>query len=424
MRSFLFFLVAAVVLAGVFWMVRPAALGDAHGLYALVDSYVPAAATWREGYLKATGQPVAANPAPAAAAPAASAAKAKPSVVVTTVAAETRSLDLTFEGLGTVQSMASVVIKPRVDSQVLEVPVAEGANVKVGDLLFKLDDGALRAQLATSEAQIAKDKAMLEQNQHDLARNQDLLKQKFVAPQIVETSQTTVNQTQAQIGVDEGQRDAIKRQIGYMEIRSTVNGRIGSIAAKPGAAVKSGDTLATVNQIDPIYVSFAVPQDRLGDLRAAMASGKAKVSLRDNPKAPTGSIAFIENAVDTTTGTVLVKATMPNPTETLWPGAFANVVLVTGTEPDALTVPSDAVQVGQKGSFVFVAKDGKALLRLIKIERVAGDLTVVKSGVEAGDQVVVTGQMGLSDGAPIAMGKPAGNDNGGKTTSEKTASQG
>ena len=416
MRVFFFLLVCVVAISGVFWMSRPAAVGDAGGLYALVDQYVPAAAAWRTGYLHSTGQPTATTPVAAAPTPAAA---AKPAVLVATKPAELKTLDLTFEGLGTVQSMASIIIKPRVDSQVVEVPVAEGAAVKAGDLLFKLDDAALKAQLATAEAQIAKDKALLDQNKHDLARNEDLLKQKFVAPQVVETSQTTVTQTTAQIGVDEGQRAAIQRQIGYMEIRSSINGRIGSIAAKPGAAVKSGDTLATVNQIDPIYIAFAVPQDQLGNLRAAMAAGKAKVTLKDDPKAPAGTIAFIENAVDTTTGTVVVKAAMPNSSEKLWPGAFAKIVLVTGTEDNVLTVPSDGVQIGQKGSFVFVAKDGKAVLKPVTVERVAGDVTVVTSGLAAGDQIVISGQMALTNGADVTTSMPATSQ-----TPEKTASQG
>ena len=386
-------------------------------MYALADSSMPAAAAWRIATLPALGLAVVPNTAAAAAKPA---AKGKPPVVVTTVAAELKTLDLSFEGLGTVQSMASLIIKPRVDSQVLEVAVAEGAAVKPGELLFKLDDAALRAQLATSEAQIAKDKALLEQNKHDLTRNQDLLKQKFVAPQIVEASQTTVSQTEAQIGVDNGQRAAIMRQIGYMEIRASIGGRIGSIAAKPGAAVKSGDTLATVNQIDPIYVSFAVPQNRISSMRAAMAAGNAKVTLKDDPSAPAGKIGFMENTVDSATGTVLVKAVMPNPAENLWPGAFANIVLVTGSQANAMTVPTDAVQIGQKGSFVFVAKDGKAVLKLIKVERAAGDVTVVSSGIEAGDQIVVTGQTALTNGADISI-KDGKSD---QPAVEKTASQG
>ena len=431
MRTFSFLVFSVAALAAVLWMSRPAALGDAGGLYALLDTAAPAAAGWRANYLR-FADPAAATAGPAAVAKADPAAKTAgkpkaPPVLVMTKPAELRTLDLTFEGLGTVQAIASLVIKPRADSQIVEVAVAEGAAVKAGDLLFKLDDTALKAQLAQADAQIAKDRAQLDQNKRDLARNQDLLKQKFVAPQVVEMAQTTLNQTTAQIAVDEALRNGIVTSLSYMRIRASVSGRIGSIAAKAGATVKAGDTLATVNQIDPIYIAFAVPQNRLGDLRAAMAAGKAKVRLRDDPAAPAGSIAFIENAVDTTTGTVSIKASMPNRDEKLWPGAFANVVVVTGTEDNVLVVPSDAVQVGQKGSYVFVAIVGHASLKLVKVERVAGDLTVIASGLSAGDQVVVQGQMALTDGAELAPAKPAeAQDSKTKSgsTESRTASQG
>ena len=405
MRGFLFVIFALLALAGADWMFRPAALGDPGGVIAYVDKAVPQLAAWRADYLHLPAQ--ASAPAVVAAGAAAPAKPRAPPAVVVTAKAQTKALDLTFEALGTVQPMASVTLKPRVDGQITQLAVAEGAAVKQGDLIFKFDDKALTSQLAQADAQIAKDKALLEQNKHDLARDDDLLKQKFIAPQVRETHLTTLNQTTAQIAVDNGIRNGILTQLTYLEIRSPLTGRIGSIGTKAGASVKSGDTLAVINQIEPIYVSFAVPQDRIGDLRAAMAAGKATVRLRDDAKAPTGKIAFMENAVDSSTGTLQVKAAMPNPAEQLWPGAAANIVLVTGTEDNALTVPSSAVQVGQKGTFVFVAKDGKAKIKQVTVERVAGPLTVIASGLSPDEDVVVSGQLALTDGAEIAPAKPA-----------------
>jgi len=409
MRGFWFMIFALLALAGVVWFARPAAVGDPGGIIAYVDRTAPQLAAWRIDYLHLP--PVSGAPATVAAASTATAAapakpKAPPAVVVT-AKAETKRLDLTFEALGTVQPMASVTLKPRLDGQITQLAVAEGAAVRQGDLIFKFDDKAQTSQLAQADAQIAKDKALLEQNKHDLARDDDLLKQKFIAPQVRETHLTTLNQTTAQIAVDNGIRNGILTQLTYLEIRSPLTGRIGSIGTKAGASVKSGDTLAVINQIEPIYVSFAVPQDRIGDLRAAMAAGKASVRLRDDAKAPTGKIAFMENAVDSSTGTIQVKAAMPNPAEQLWPGAAANIVLVTGTEDNALTVPSSAVQVGQKGTFVFVAKDGKAKIKQVTVERVAGPLTVIASGLSPDEDVVVSGQLALTDGAEIAPAKPA-----------------
>lgn len=415
MRGFLFMVFSLLALTAVLWMTRPATVGDPGGLFAMVDRSVPQLAAWRTDFLHLPTQ--AAIPAAGAAAPAAPAKPKAPPAVVVTAKAETKKLDLTFGALGTVQPMASVTLKPRLDGQITQLAVAEGAVVKQGDLIFKFDDKAQTSQLAQADAQIAKDKALLEQNKHDLARDDDLLKQKFIAPQVRETHLTTLNQTTAQIAVDNGVRNGILTQLTYLQIRSPLTGRIGSIAPKAGATVKSGDTLAVINQIDPIYITFAVPQDRLGELRAAMAAGKAVVRLRDDAKAPTGQIAFIENTIDSTTGTLQVKAAMPNPSEQLWPGAAANIVLVTGSQDNALTVPSGAVQVGQKGTFVFVAIDGKAQIKPVTVERVAGPLTVISSGLSAGEDVVVSGQLALTDGADIAPGKPA-------EASAKPASQG
>jgi len=417
MRGFSFLIFSLAALAIVFWMSRPVAIGDPGGLFALIDRTLPQAAAWRASYLHLPDP--AATTATVAATAASSKPKAPPAVVVT-AKAEIKTLELTFSGLGTVQSMASVTLKPRVDGQITAVPVAEGAAVNAGDLLFKFDDTALKAQLAQADAQIAKDKALLEQNKHDLARDDELLKQKFIAPQIRETAATTLNQTTAQIALDTALRTGIVTQLSYMEIHASVAGRIGSIATKAGAAVKSGDTLAVLNQIDPIYVSFAVPQNLIGELRSAMTAGKAEVRLRDDAKAPAGKIAFIENAVDTASGTVQAKASMPNPGEKLWPGAFANVVLITGTESNVLTVPSAAVQIGQKGPYVFAVKDGKASLKLVTVERVSGDLTVLSAGLSAGEDVVVQGQMALTNGADVTTAKTGE----AKTAPEKTASAG
>ena len=427
MRGFFIGLGILLAIAAAVWVVRPAGVGDPGGLIAMADKTFPAAALYRAQNYPYAGQPMAsadkgkiaeAKPADKAPKP------GKPPVVVVLQAVEQKAVPITFNGIGTVQAIASVNIKPRLDSQVVEVPVAEGASVKQGDLLFQLDDKSLRSQLAQADAMIAKDTALLEQNKHDLARAEDLLKQKFIAPQVLETAQTTLNQTTAQIGVDNGAKNNLVTQLGYMQLRAPVSGRIGSIAAKSGATVKSGDTLASVNQIDPIYIAFAMPQDRISDIRAAMAAGTAKVQLLNDPNAPTGSIAFMENAVDSTTGTVQVKALMPNPAEKLWPGAFANVVLTTGVEDRAIVVSSAAVQIGQKGTYVFLAKDNHVVLTPVTVARVAGELSIVTSGLAAGDQVVTSGQMALTDGAEISVAKPAEAKGDKKAGDGKVASQG
>ena len=409
---------ALLVVAAAGWAVRPAALGDAGGLWAFTDRTFPAAAALRAQYLPENGQPAAASAAKADKG-AKGGGKAGPAVVVTQ-SAEIRTLPLTFEGIGTVQAVASIAIRPRIDSQITDVAIAEGAAVKAGDLLFRLDDRALKAQLAQAEAQTVKDQALLDGAKRDLARADELVKQKFAAPVTRDAAATQVSQWKAQLGVDAAQKQGIVTSLTYTEIRSPLTGRIGSIAAKTGATVRSGDSLATVNQIDPIYISFALPQARLGELRAAMAARIADVRVKADASSPVGSIAFIENAVDSATNTVQVRAKMPNPAEKLWPGAFQAVEVVLGVDAQALVVPSAAVLIGQNGAFVFVVSDGHATLRQVTVARSTAELAVISAGLATGDDVVVKGQMALTDGAEV---KSPGSDKT-KTSSAKPASDG
>ena len=417
--GFAFMNTAFVLLAAACWALRPAVLGDAGGLWAFADQTFPSAAALRLQYVP--GVPPSAATATAMAAPSADkgkggragGGKGGPAVVVTQ-AAELKVIEETYQGVGTVQAIASIAIRPRMDSQIIEVGVAEGAAVKAGDLLFRLDDRALRAQLAQSDAQLQKDQAQIDQATRDLNRADVLLKQKFLAPAARETAATAVSQAKAQLAVDSAQKKGLMTSLSYAGILAPVSGRIGTISAKPGTIVRSGDSLAVVNQIDPIYIGFALPQDRLVPLRESMAAGGAVVRVKGAAGVPPGKIAFLENSVDTATGTVQVRALMPNSAEKLWPGAFANIEVVTGVQSDALTVPMAAVQIGQKGQYVFVVRDGHAALVPVTVARNTGDLAIISAGLAAGDLVVIKGQMALTDGAEVAPPKPA------KDKSEKT----
>lgn len=443
MRRYRVFVVLLLAAAGG-WSIRPAILGDAGGLWTYADQTFPAAAALRAQYLSGTSQAPAvttaqtdkydAKPDDKSGGKDKSASGDKSSksgggkagpLVVVTLPVESKPLPLTIDAVGTVQAIASIAIRPRVDSQVVLVEVAEGAAVTAGDLLFRLDDRLIKGQLAQMDAQILKDQSQIDQAKRDLGRAEELLKQKFLAPQARETAATTLSSAKAQLAIDVAQRQGLTTQLSYTELHAPVSGRIGSIAAKTGTTVRSGDTLAIVNQIDPIYVSFALPQTKLGELRSAMAAGVAAVTVKDVHDAPAGKIAFLENSVDTTTGTVLVRAQMPNPAEKLWPGAFANIEVVTGVESDAIVVPSSAVQIGQKGAYVFVVRDAHAAMQLVTVSRSIGDKSVIAIGLEAGDQVVVKGQMGLTDGAEVQPPKEHGKANDPtKTSSAKTPADG
>ncbi len=332
-------------------------------------------------------------------------------VVVTTVTP--KSMPVIVEAVGTVQSISSVQLKTRLDTQIMKVNVEEGALVKEGDLLFEFDARSLKAQLAQIEAQIRKDQAQLEQAKRDTVRAGDLVTKGAGTVVARDTNFTTQKAAEAQLEADQAMRDNILTQISYTEIRAPVSGRIGSIPYKAGTILRVSDNtatsvLATINQVDPIFVQFAVPQVFLPDLRAAMAKGEVKVTaLIDDNRKQSGVMAFIENNVDANTGTVMGKAKIANANEGLWPGQFVKAEIMLGTEPNALAVPAVAVQLGPQGAYVFVIKDGNtAEVRPVTVSRTQGGESVIASGLKAGEQVVVDGQLRLVNGAPVAVRPP------------------
>jgi multidrug efflux system membrane fusion protein len=332
-------------------------------------------------------------------------------VVVTSVAP--KPMPIIVEAVGTVQSISSVTLKTRIDSQIVKVNVEEGALVKEGDLLFELDARTLKAQVAQIEAQIRKDQAQLEQAKRDTVRAGDLLTKGAGTVVQRDTNFTTQKAAEAQIEADQAMRDNIQAQISYTEIRAPVSGRIGSIPYKAGSILRVGDNtatsvLGTINQVDPIFVQFAIPQIYLSDLRAAMAKGEVRVTaIIDDNRKQSGAMAFIENNVDANTGTVTGKARIANANEGLWPGQFVKAEIMLGTEPNALSVPAAAVQLGPQGPYVFVIKDGNtAEVRPVAISRTQGGDSVIASGLKAGEQVVVDGQLRLVNGAPVAVRPP------------------
>src|SRR5262245_14605599 len=331
-------------------------------------------------------------------------------VVVTKVVK--KSLPIVIEAVGTVQAIASIQIKSRLDSQIMKVNVEEGALVKEGDLLFELDSRTLKAQLGMIEAQIRKDQAQVVQAKRDVARFEELLAKNAGTVVNRDTAQTSLKAAEAQLEADEANKASILTQLTYTEIRAPVSGRIGSISSKAGTVVRIGDntatsSLATINQVDPIYVAFAVPQVFLPEIRSAMAKGDVKVvALVDDKRKQSGAIAFLENTVDPLTGTVTAKARIGNANEGLWPGQFVKVEIILGVEPEAIAVPAPAIQLGPQGPYLFVIKDGVAELRQVEIKRTQNGEAVIGKGLQPGEQVAVDGQLRLVNGANVTV-RPA-----------------
>ncbi|WID96907.1 efflux RND transporter periplasmic adaptor subunit [Bosea vestrisii] len=352
--------------------------------------------------------PAPAKPAATAAAPAAGSNRPgqanRPPVTIVTAKAERRPMPVRIDAIGTVQAISTVNIRSRVDSQIMAVEFRDGAMVNKGDVLFRLDSRQLEAQLRQAEASVARDKASLIAAESDLRRAEELSRREIATDQRLDTARTAVSTLRAAIRGGEAAVDSLRVQLSYYTISAPVSGRVGVAALKEGNIAKSGDSsamLATINQIDPIYVSFAVAQRYLPEIREAMLAKTTAVQATQQGagKGVEGTIAVLDNSVDATTGTIQIRASFDNADETLWPGALCQVRLTLRTEPDAVTVPREAVQTGQNGSYVFVIENGAARARPIVVSRNIEDRVVIASGLTGDETVVIDGQLLLTDGA-------------------------
>ncbi len=334
-------------------------------------------------------------------------APAQPRLIAVEVAkAVKKSTPVRIEALGTVTPLASVAIKSRVDSEILEVHFADGARVKQGDLLITLDSRSIDAQILQAEGNIARDKAQLEGAERDLKRYTELVSKGATAITNLDNAKTQSAVYAANLKADEAILKNLQVQLSYATIRAPISGRISAATVKVGNFVRSADLLpiATIIQTAPVYVSFPMPQIQLPALRDAIAEGASSVEaiVPGDSKRPVGRIAMIENTVDPATGMVNVRAMMPNEDEVLWPGTLVQTYLNLRNE-DAVTVPSAAVQVSQTGNFVYVIKNDVAELHPVKVARTLGSVTVLESGVADGDAVVVNGHLQLTNGARVAI---------------------
>jgi multidrug efflux system membrane fusion protein len=308
------------------------------------------------------------------------------------------------ESLGNVTPIASVAIKPRVDTTITAVHFRDGAEVKKGDLLFTLDGRAIEAQIAQTEGAIARDKAQLAGAERDVARYTDLVAKSATPVVNLDNAKTQSEVYQAAIKSDQGLLDNLKVQLSYCTITAPITGRISAAAVKVGNFVRQADTapMATLNQMAPVYVSFTVPQKVLPEIRQALTAKTATIEavIPGDTKHAAGQVTMIENTVDTATGMATVRATMPNENEVLWPGTLVTTELTLRIEP-AVVVPSNAIQVSQAGNFVFVINDNVAKVQNVKVERTIGNLSVISSGLNGGETVVTDGALLLSNGTHV-----------------------
>jgi membrane fusion protein, multidrug efflux system len=334
------------------------------------------------------------------------ASRPAPAVPVVVATVTQQSVPVRIDTIGTVQVVANVSIKSRIDGFIDGVLIHDGQFVKAGDAMFRLDVRAAQAQVELVQAQLARDKAQLANAQRDVTRYQSLVAKDFVSHQQYDTAVTTAQALEAAVSADQAQIDNAKVLLTYYTINAPIDGRVGTIAIKAGNSIKANDLpLAMINQIKPIYVGFNLPQGELPALRAAMAQAPVEVSVRpqgDEAAPVVGTIAFFDNTVDVPSGTIAVRATFANDDMRLWPGQFVNVSVTTRIDAQALTVPPAAVQVGQDSSYVYVIKSDKtAELRPVTVARTVDGRAVIAKGLAAGEQVVVDGVMRLSNGARV-----------------------
>lgn len=332
-----------------------------------------------------------------------------PRVVSVEVAiAEKRKVPVRVEALGTVTPIASVAVKTRVDSEVVKVHFQDGARVKAGDVLFTLDSRTIEAQIKQVQGLLDGAKAQLEQAERDVARYTDLLAKNATTQVTLNNARTQMTIWRAAVDSNTGQLENLRIQLSYCTIRAPIAGRASSAMVKVGNQVRQADIapLATINQIAPIYVSFTIPQRSLADVRQAVAAETATLEaiVPGTGQRATGQVSMIENTVDLATGMVIIRATMPNTDELLWPGTLVNTEL-TLRIVEGVTIPASAVQVSQTGTFVFVVKDNVASVRPVKIARTVDGQSVVELGISEGEMVVTDGQLLLSNGTKVTQRK-------------------
>lgn len=325
-------------------------------------------------------------------------------VPVEVATAERKPVPVRVESLGNVTPIASVALKARVDTNITAVHFRDGAEVKKGDLLFTLDGRAIEAQIAQTEGMIARDRAQLAGAERDVTRYTDLVAKSATPVVNLDNAKTQSEVYQAAIKADQGLLENLKVQLSYCTVTAPITGRISAAAVKVGNFVRQADTapMATINQMAPVYVSFTVPQKILPKIRQALAAETATIEaiIPGDQKHASGQVTMIENTVDPATGMATIRATMPNENEVLWPGTLVTTELTLRTE-QAVVVPSNAVQVSQTGSFVFVINDNVAKVQPVKVERTVGNLSVIGSGLNGGETVVTDGQLLLSNGTRV-----------------------
>ncbi|MER9156292.1 efflux RND transporter periplasmic adaptor subunit [Mesorhizobium sp. M0778] len=388
-------------------------------VFAVIAAACVAAAAWlyhSPTAMSGLQQMLSAKQTTAAADKPAAAANAARSTSVVAATASTADFPVRRYAIGFVSSPAVVSINARVSSQIVAIAVKDGQMVKAGDLLFSLDDRSLKAQLARDQATLAKDQALLASATADLQRAKNLVARQAGTQQTYDQAVAAQKSAAATVDADKATIDADEVQLGFATIKAPISGRLGAVSVAVGDLVTTSNgsststPLVTITQVDALQVNFNLPESDLALLHKALAApqqGAVTLTKDGGPKPiGKGTLDFVDSSVDTASGTIATRASVPNTDLSLWPGQYVNVVLDAGIMPQMTSVPTVAVQPSQKGPFVYVIKpDNTVEMRPVQVALTEGANTAISQGLKSGERVVVEGQTKLKNGAAVREGK-------------------
>ena len=333
-----------------------------------------------------------------------SGSKQKPAderVPVTVAKVEQKDVPVQLSAIGNVQAFSTVSIRALVSGQLTRVSFREGEDVRRGQQLFTIDPRPYEATLLQAQANLARDEAQLRNAQSEAVRYADLVKKDYVTKEEYEKITSGAEAAEAVVAADRASVENARLQLSYCNIVAPIDGRTGSLMVHAGNLVRANDTspLVVINQVTPVYVQFAVPEGEISRLRARGGLGVpvAAAPKQGGSAIATGKLSFIDNAVDTTTGTIALKAVFGNQNRVLWPGQFVTVAVTLQDRPNAVVVPSQAVQTGQRGQFVYVVKEDQSVeMRPVKVAETVDQQSIIETGVGPGETVVTDGQLRLT----------------------------
>ncbi len=342
--------------------------------------------------------------------------RSREAVPVLVATAIQKSVPVQLRAVGNVEPYTTVAIKSQVTGVLMQAHFKEGQDVKKGQQLFTVDPRPFEAALRQAEANMQRDNAQLKNLREQVRRYAELVEKQYVSREQYDLIKTNADAAEAVVEADKAAVENAKVQLSYCYIYSPVNGRVGSLLVNEGNLVRVNDAapLVVINQVNPIYVTFSVPEQHLSDLKRHMSSGTLSVDASfqsDDGRPEQGKLEFVDNAVDRSTGTIKLKAAFANTDRRLWPGQFINVALTLSTEPNAVVVPSEAVQVGQEGQHVFVVQPDKRVeVRPVTLGTTSGGEAVITKGLAAGEQIVREGQFLLGPDSRIEIKDTAVSD--------------